>query len=918
MNIELRKRFLGLGLIASLCILSACKGLVGGGGGGKNVNPPVTGLTASAGNSQVTLNWNAYPGATSYNVARGTTSGGACPSGCNYINTENSSPTTTTSYTDADLANGATYYYLVNANYSGGLSALSNQASATPSGPTTNIDVTVNVLANQHGISPYIFGGSFPKDTTTIQNGDPGFSGPLMVRWGGNGSSTYNWQLQTYNAASDSYFEDFPFCGLGGPATNSSCTDGDSVQFIKDVGNAGGLPVMTLPMLPWVAQSAEAGGNGHWSFSVSRDGAQCHTDPQNADAGDGIALTANCNTQPTYLTASASDINDAYVPLLDDHSQTCTAGANCVYRSDWVAAMAAAFSPSTPSGLHFYDMDNEMDIWGSTHRDIHPSPSGYDEMANVYLTEAGKLKGWDPHAVRLGPVSCCWWYYWNGANTNDKAAHAGEDFLPWWLNQIYWQDQISGARSLDAFDIHAYPDATTTGSNGNPLPKSQLQALATSIYRDYWDPTFVSPSSTINQQSATNIQPNKTIPFRLPRLRAIVNTVYPGTPLSITEWSAAFAGESDFSTALGDADAYGILGREEVYLATRWMMPNPANPNYWVLLLYTNASGLHNGGFSTIGSASVSDTNNGDPDLFSSYAATGGAGLSIMVINKDPQNAAQVEFTISNFTPTTYQSYALVSSSPTTIEVTRSHPWSATQMFAPYSVTLLAISGSAANQPAAFWGLNPDAVMVPAGGTASLQATGSQVNGGGVVPPPFSVTLSSAVFDAYEGAAACAANIALTNPTITATQPAQLTVNAPGTPGFCHVTLTGTDNNGVTETQGGWIVVGNPAASLAITGGNNQAGTHGTTLPVALAVNLTPGASGGASPASGASILFNTNAGTLTNGTTTGSRIIVRTDGSGAASATLTLPAGEQNVTVTAEGPYGLGHPMVTFTETSQ
>lgn len=900
--------------IVLLGALAGCgKGLFGGGGGGgKNTNPPVTGLTATAGNSQITLNWNAYPGAVSYNVARGTTSGGVCPSGCNYIT--NSSPPTGTTYTDSNLTNGTTYYYLVNANYRNGLSALSNEASATPSGPTTNIRVSINVLANQHYIGTSVYGGAFPKDTTTIQTADPGFSGLLTVRWGGNGSSTYNWQQQTYNAASDYYFEDFAFCGLGGGNSNGACADGDSVQFIKDTNNVGGLPVMTVPMLPWVAQSAASSGNGHWSFSVARDGAQCHTDPQNADAGDGIEKASNCDTQATYLTASASDIGDAYVPLLDDHTQTCTAAAGCVYRSDWVAAMAGAFFSGI--GTHFYEMDNEMDIWGSTHRDIHPNPSGYDEMASVYLTEAPKVKGWDPKAARLGPVSCCWWYYWNGANPNDKAAHAGEDFLPWWLNEIYWQDQISGTRSLDGFDVHAYPDATTTDSNGNLLPKAQLQSLATSIYRDYWDPTYVSPSATINQQFATNIQPNKTIPFRIPRLRALVNTIYPGTPLSITEWSAAFAGESDFSTALGDADACGILGREEVYLASRWMMPNPANPNFWALAMYTNPGGLHELSFTGY---SVLDTNNGNPDLFSSYAVAGiGGGLSIMVINKDPQNAALVEFNISNFTPANYSSYTLASGSPTTIEANGTQTWSSTQTFAPYSITLLSISGTAASQPSANWGITPDAVMVPAGGNVSLQVAGSQINGSGVTPPPFSVTLSSAVFDAYEGAGACAGNIALTSPTIAANQPAQLTVTAPGTPGFCHFTVTGTDNNGVTETQGGWIVVGNPAASLTITGGNDQTGTRGTTLPVALAVNLAPGNSGGTSPSSGASIFFSTNAGTLSNGTASGAKVIATTDATGKASVTLTLPAGAQGVTVTAEGPYGLGHPIATFSETSQ
>ncbi len=73
-------------MIALPSLLAGC-GALGGhsGGGGKILTPPVKGLTATAGNGMVNLHWDPYPGATSYNVARGTTSGGACPAGCNYI-----------------------------------------------------------------------------------------------------------------------------------------------------------------------------------------------------------------------------------------------------------------------------------------------------------------------------------------------------------------------------------------------------------------------------------------------------------------------------------------------------------------------------------------------------------------------------------------------------------------------------------------------------------------------------------------------------------------------------------------------------------------------------------------------------------------------------------------------------------------
>ena len=56
-------------------------------------------------------------------------------------------------------------------------------------------------------------------------------------------------------------------------------------------------------------------------------------------------------------------------------------------------------------------------------------------------------------------MSCCWYFYFNGENGSDKGNHAGIDFLPWWLNEVYWRDQIASTKSLDVFDIHAYPDA---------------------------------------------------------------------------------------------------------------------------------------------------------------------------------------------------------------------------------------------------------------------------------------------------------------------------------------------------------------------------------------------------------------------------------------------------------------------------
>ena len=861
-------------VVLAALFLQACgsSGSSGGGGGGGGGNPPPapTGLTATAGNAQVSLSWSASSGATSYNVMRATANGGPY--------TTISSPTTT-SYSDTGLTNGTTYYYVVTAANVNGASGNSNQASATPAAAGTPVAVTVNVLTNRHAISSYVYGGAFPQDAAHITD-----SGLSVVRWGGNAASTYNWQLGTNKADNDYYFEDFAFSALNKSA------DSDSTQFITDVKAAGSNPLMTMVMLPWVAQSAESpgtGGNLHWSFPVTEYPNQCSVDQYNTDAGNGILSGTCSDNSPTYITATSADLNRTYFPLLDNDTQTCPGATTCVYREPWATALASAFG----SAPHFYNMDNEIDIWGSTHRDVHPNPTTYQELRDIFLLEAGNLKTWDPAAIRLGPVSCCWYFYWRSATgASDTAANGGVDFLPWWVNEVAWADAVSGTRSLEVFDIHAYPDANTSG-----LTQTQLQGLAVSVYRDWWDPTYTSTATYI-QNDGFSIEPLEPKPFRIPRMRAIMNSTYPNTQFSITEWSAAFAGESDFSTALGDADAYGILGRERAYLASRWEAPVPTNPNYLVLKLFTNYDGAHHG----FGTMSVSDTNNGNPNLFSSYAALNSTGtaMTLLVLNKDPQNSANVTFTLTGFTPTSVTTYTLALTAPTTI-TTAATAWSSTMNFAPYTATLLVIGGSEAATPASEWDLNPDTTMVAAGGTVTLQPK--------ITSGTANVTLGSATSDN-------GITVTVTQGSVSAAQNGAITVVAGNTPGFYHYTVQGTDS-GATQTQGGYIVVGNPAATLAVTGGNTQTGTHGTTLPTPLTVTLSPGSSGGTN--TGASVLFSTDNGTLSNGTTTGPKVIAVTNSSGVASVTLTLGSAG-TVNVTAEGQYGLGHPVANFTETSQ
>jgi len=195
--------------------------------------------------------------------------------------------------------------------------------------------------------------------------------------------------------------------------------------------------------------------------------------------------------------------------------------------------------------------------------------------------------------------------------------------------------------------------------------------------------------------------------------------------------------------------------------------------------------------------------------------------------------------------------------------------------------------------------------MVAAGGIVTLAPK--------LLSGSTAVALNSAAFDSYEGAAACSGGASITNGTVASGAPGSITLTAPATSGFCHFSVSASDGTA----QGGWLVVGNPPATLTKTT-DPGSGAAGTTIT--LAATLAPGQSGGT--ASGASVFFATDSGSLQNvvvGTEqvfTGSKVIAVTNNSGVATVTLTLPAvSGSHVHVTVEGPFALGHPTMTFTE---
>ena len=116
-----------------------------------------------------------------------------------------------------------------------------------------------------------------------------------------------------------------------------------------------------------------------------------------------------------------------------------------------------------------------------------------------------------------------------------------------------------------------------------------------------------------------------------------------------------------------------------------------------------------------------------------------GTTLTVMVLNKTPATTYSGQFAMNGFTPSQVTTYTLSQKNPTKIVASGTQAWPSSMNFAPYSATLLVVTGSMTKMPAAEWDLNPDTTMLAGRGTVALAP--KIVSGSGTV------TLGTPTFD---------------------------------------------------------------------------------------------------------------------------------------------------------------------------
>jgi hypothetical protein len=481
---------------------------------------------------------------------------------------------------------------------------------AVVAGTNTTAVIAVDAAANRHPISPLIYGLAF---ASSAQLADLNF--PLN-RSGGNAETRYNWQNNAVNHDADWYFESI---GDSPPVPAA-----DANSFISDTFSGGAKPMITIPMIGW---APKLGPNRSIlpSYSVAKYGPQTATDPYDSDAGNGISVTNN-----TLITWN--DPNDANFPV------------DVLFQKGFVQKLITTWGLSTKGGVGYYLMDNEVSIWFSTHRDVHPVGATMREILNDIINYAGMVKSLDSNAVVLGPEEWGWLGYiysgydlqWSGAHNDynpadypDRTTNGGMDYVPWLLSQLHQYQIMNGTRLLDYLTLHCYPQE---GSVNGDATDYNTEILRNQSTRAFWDTNYVDPSWINN------------VIMLIPRMSNWVATYYPGTKIGVTEYN--WGAEASMNGATAQADILGIFGRQSLDLATRWGLPATNTPTYLAMKMYRN----YDGNRSTFGDTSVSATGP-NPDNIAVFAATrsSDAALTVMVVNKYLSGVTPIALTVSNF-----------------------------------------------------------------------------------------------------------------------------------------------------------------------------------------------------------------------------------------------------------------------------
>lgn len=490
-------------------------------------------------------------------------------------------------------------------------------------------DLEVDAGDKTHAISPDIYGMNAFSMASSL-----GKAVNLPIdRFGGDGTSLYNYKLDVTTAGSDWYYKNS--VEHGGTQENSSF----NLQVENDRA-VGARTMGTVPMEGWVADK----GTG-CSYPRSIYPNQTKFNPYDPNCGNGVyPKGVNGCTEEKGCDITGNDPTLIAEPI-----------DNAAWAKGWVTYLVSKFGNAAHGGVAVYSLDNEPAWWDGGHRDVHPNPSTYDEVTNNGIATAKAIKTADPTAGVSGPVVDFWFNYfyskkeieqgWKtapcnkaGSNPTDRAAHGGVPFVEYYLQQFNAASTAYGARLLDYLDLHTYFAGSYNGQDVGLAPAGDTpeQEVRLNSTRAFWDPTYTDkehpqPNYTTDANYTSSCNVPLQAPELIPMAQRWVAADYPGTKVAFTEYN--WGGLENVNGAVAQADILGIFGKYGLDLATLWGPPDPVKqvPGLMAYKIYRNYDG-NNSMFGDVALRSTS-ANQGKLSVYGAVRSRDKA-VTVVVINK--------------------------------------------------------------------------------------------------------------------------------------------------------------------------------------------------------------------------------------------------------------------------------------------
>ncbi len=473
-------------------------------------------------------------------------------------------------------------------------------ASAWTSSAVAQAVVTIDVTADVHPISPLIYGQNFPS-SSQLDDGKL-----TAMRWGGNSTSRYNYEIDMSNTGFDYYFENIPGCWsndgswCSSPPADPKESSGANA-FLADAKARNVVALFTIPTIGWVAKPPPKYAHPFdCGCPRTANGGQDSYDPYDTNCGNG-------QSGGQWISCPAPT--------------TTSVAVDATWAGAWAAYLVSKFGPS--NGTRVYALDNEPNLWSSTHHDVHPAALTYDELWQKMRDTAVAILDEDPTAEIAGPVEWGWPNYFCSdadhisqgcsATSPDRAAHGGVDLTSWLLQQARSYEQQHGRRILHYLDLHYYPQG------GDPP----------AITRSLWDPSYTDPS-WINDKI-----------MLIPRMRAWVADSYPGTKTAVSEFD--FYHHNEAVGAVTYAEVLGIFGREGLDMATAWSPPATTDTAFAAYRLFRNYDGAGSGFENTSVRAAVSGSS-----TLQAFAAASATRLTVVLVN-EAGSGQEVDVSLGTF-----------------------------------------------------------------------------------------------------------------------------------------------------------------------------------------------------------------------------------------------------------------------------